>query len=154
MAARLAHRLLTALALALACLVNSISPYISLYLPISPYISLLRWHPLALSTLTRALTPTRTLRLIFLEFLLSAHKPNPKPKPNPNSNPNQAPACFAVWVSASRVRDNWHHPSDVVFGMLLGGTCAAIAFGSYFGPVLTPLGAPADRARAGYRALA
>jgi membrane-associated phospholipid phosphatase len=31
------------------------------------------------------------------------------------------PACFAVWVGASRVHDNWHHPSDVATGLLLGG---------------------------------
>ena len=43
------------------------------------------------------------------------------------------PACFAVWVGASRVHDNWHHPSDVATGLLLGGSCAAIAFGCYFG---------------------
>ena len=49
-----------------------------------------------------------------------------------------APACFAVWVGASRVHDNWHHPSDVATGLLLGGSCAAIAFGCYFGAPFGP----------------
>jgi membrane-associated phospholipid phosphatase len=55
-----------------------------------------------------------------------------------------APACLAVWVGAARVHDNWHHPSDVTAGMLMGGACAAIAFSCYFG---TP------RPRAGYTAV-
>ena len=49
------------------------------------------------------------------------------------------------------MHDNWHHPSDVATGLLLGGSCAAIAFGCYFG---APFGAPyGNGARAGYHAL-
>lgn len=54
------------------------------------------------------------------------------------------PMAFAVWVGASRVHDNWHHPSDVATGLVLGGGCAAIACHCYFG---------APGTRPGYRAV-
>ena len=38
-----------------------------------------------------------------------------------------APTALAFAVAASRVRDNWHFPSDVVAGILLGGACASLA---------------------------
>ena len=65
-----------------------------------------------------------------------------------------APAVCAVWVGAGRLRDNWHHPSDVVTGLLLGGSCAALAFSGYFGaPFGAPFGASATLHTTGYRAL-
>ena len=36
------------------------------------------------------------------------------------------PAPMALFVAASRVHDNWHHPADVVAGSLLGTGCAAL----------------------------
>lgn len=34
------------------------------------------------------------------------------------------PLALASYVAASRVHDNWHHPSDVVTGAVIGLTCA------------------------------
>ena len=35
------------------------------------------------------------------------------------------PGPFALAIAASRIRDRWHHPADVVAGLALGVTCAA-----------------------------
>jgi len=34
------------------------------------------------------------------------------------------PLCLEVWVMASRLRENFHHPADVVGGFVLGATTA------------------------------
>ena len=36
------------------------------------------------------------------------------------------PAPIALFVAASRVHDNWHHPADVVCGVMLGALCASL----------------------------
>ena len=33
---------------------------------------------------------------------------------------------IALFVAASRVHDNWHHPADVIAGLCLGTACAAL----------------------------
>ena len=38
-----------------------------------------------------------------------------------------APGTLALFVAASRVHDNWHHPADVVAGSAIGGAVAAMA---------------------------
>ena len=49
-----------------------------------------------------------------------------------------APACVALWVSASRVYDNDHHPADVVGGALLGGALAALFYFARFPGIFEP----------------
>ena len=39
-----------------------------------------------------------------------------------------APLTLSGWVAVSRVHDNWHHPSDVIFGALIGSVCASFCF--------------------------
>ncbi len=43
-----------------------------------------------------------------------------------------APVALAVFVAASRVHDNWHHPSDVLCGALIGGFSAAGCFVNFY----------------------
>jgi diacylglycerol diphosphate phosphatase/phosphatidate phosphatase len=43
-----------------------------------------------------------------------------------------SPVVLAFFISISRVRDNFHHPADVVGGALLGGSIAIFAYGIYF----------------------
>lgn len=43
-----------------------------------------------------------------------------------------SPMVLAFFISISRVRDNFHHPADVVGGALLGGSIAILAYGIYF----------------------
>ena len=38
-------------------------------------------------------------------------------------------------VASSRIVDNWHHPSDVVAGTMLGVAGAAIAYHLFYNPV-------------------
>ena len=45
------------------------------------------------------------------------------------------PLALAVFVASSRVRDNWHHPSDVLAGSIIGFACASFCFNLFFGPV-------------------
>lgn len=42
------------------------------------------------------------------------------------------PALLAGWVAASRVRDNAHHPADVVGGALIGGSVALLTYFRHF----------------------
>ena len=42
-----------------------------------------------------------------------------------------SPVAVALWVCSSRVYDNWHFPSDVVGGAMLGAACAWFCFGLY-----------------------
>jgi diacylglycerol diphosphate phosphatase/phosphatidate phosphatase len=39
-----------------------------------------------------------------------------------------APLLFAVIVAASKVRDGWHHPVDVVGGAVIGSSVALMAY--------------------------
>lgn len=42
------------------------------------------------------------------------------------------PVFLAVFISSSRVRDNYHHPADVVGGAVLGAAGAVWSFGVWF----------------------
>ena len=42
------------------------------------------------------------------------------------------PAVLALWIGASRVVDNAHHPADVVAGFVIGASCAATFYFKYF----------------------
>jgi len=39
---------------------------------------------------------------------------------------------WSTFVSVSRIVDYWHHPSDVVAGLLLGMTCAVVNYHAFF----------------------
>lgn len=47
------------------------------------------------------------------------------------------PLSFAAWISTSRLVDNWHHPSDVVAGSIIGFVCATLSYHLWFYPVLS-----------------
>ncbi len=49
-----------------------------------------------------------------------------------------AALALHVFIAASRVHDNWHHPADVVGGAVLGAGCAACVYRLYFGPSRAP----------------
>lgn len=38
------------------------------------------------------------------------------------------PLLFAFWCATSRLVDNWHHPSDILAGSILGAVSASIAY--------------------------
>lgn len=42
------------------------------------------------------------------------------------------PVSIALWVAASRLVDNWHHPSDVIAGGLIGGGSAYVTFSMFY----------------------
>jgi membrane-associated phospholipid phosphatase len=44
-------------------------------------------------------------------------------------------SSWAMFVGASRVVDQWHHPSDVVAGLVLGCFCSVVAYHAWFPPV-------------------
>ena len=43
-----------------------------------------------------------------------------------------SPLLLASWVAASRIRDFWHHPSDVIAGIGIGSLSAIYGFGLWF----------------------
>jgi len=45
------------------------------------------------------------------------------------------PWGWALFVGASRLVDMWHHPSDVVAGLLLGGLASTLAYHLWFPPI-------------------
>lgn len=45
------------------------------------------------------------------------------------------PLAFAAWVATSRLVDNWHHPSDVVAGSVIGLLCSTLSYHLWFHPV-------------------
>mmetsp|Transcript_19909 Transcript_19909/g.40467 ORF Transcript_19909/g.40467 Transcript_19909/m.40467 type:complete len:244 (+) Transcript_19909:625-1356(+) len=51
------------------------------------------------------------------------------------------PMFAAVWIAASRVRDNYHHPADVVGGSVVGAAAAIWATDVWFPPLLQVLSA-------------
>ena len=48
------------------------------------------------------------------------------------------PTFYALWVAASRVYDNAHHPADVVGGALIGGSSAVLWYFRYFHGLFGP----------------
>lgn len=42
------------------------------------------------------------------------------------------PTAIALWIAASRVHDDHHHPADVVGGCLLGGSVGTLVYNIYF----------------------
>jgi membrane-associated phospholipid phosphatase len=38
------------------------------------------------------------------------------------------PLCITFWVATSRLHDNWHHPSDILAGCIIGAISASIGF--------------------------
>jgi diacylglycerol diphosphate phosphatase/phosphatidate phosphatase len=45
------------------------------------------------------------------------------------------PWSWAAFVAASRLVDHWHHPSDILAGLLLGGLSATVSFHVWYPPV-------------------
>mmetsp|Transcript_26482 Transcript_26482/g.41062 ORF Transcript_26482/g.41062 Transcript_26482/m.41062 type:complete len:399 (+) Transcript_26482:59-1255(+) len=45
------------------------------------------------------------------------------------------PLIMATYIAMSRLRDNWHHPSDVVAGAFVGVFFAVVAYGLWYPPV-------------------
>ena len=43
-----------------------------------------------------------------------------------------SPVCLGMFIATSRVRDNWHHPADVVCGGIIGACCALFAHGLWY----------------------
>jgi membrane-associated phospholipid phosphatase len=44
------------------------------------------------------------------------------------------PCSYSTFVAASRIVDNWHHPSDIIAGTLLGIACATIGYHAFYPP--------------------
>jgi len=61
-----------------------------------------------------------------------------------------APSMVALWIAATRVVDNDHHPADVVAGTALGFGFAALFYSRYFP---SPFAASADGASGGSSSL-
>ena len=38
------------------------------------------------------------------------------------------PPPLALFIAASRVHDNWHHPADIIAGLCLGAACAGLIY--------------------------
>lgn len=45
------------------------------------------------------------------------------------------PMFLAVFIAASRVHDNFHHPADIVAGSLIGMFCAVFSYGLWYSPL-------------------
>mmetsp|Transcript_31431 Transcript_31431/g.36144 ORF Transcript_31431/g.36144 Transcript_31431/m.36144 type:complete len:331 (+) Transcript_31431:114-1106(+) len=63
------------------------------------------------------------------------------------------PMFIAIFVSASRVHDNKHHPADVIAGAIIGMICANFSYGLWYCPISSifsgfPIHAAYDVARA------
>lgn len=48
------------------------------------------------------------------------------------------PISLAVLISASRVRDDWHHPADIVCGSLIGLLSARFCYGLWYNDISAP----------------
>jgi membrane-associated phospholipid phosphatase len=46
------------------------------------------------------------------------------------------PLLFSFWCATSRLVDNWHHPSDIIAGSILGVVSACIAYHIWYPHVL------------------
>eukprot|EP00527_Entomoneis_sp_CCMP2396_P005090 CAMPEP_0198146126 /NCGR_PEP_ID=MMETSP1443-20131203/27561_1 /TAXON_ID=186043 /ORGANISM="Entomoneis sp., Strain CCMP2396" /LENGTH=324 /DNA_ID=CAMNT_0043809971 /DNA_START=67 /DNA_END=1041 /DNA_ORIENTATION=+ len=47
------------------------------------------------------------------------------------------PWGWSIFVAASRVADQWHHPSDIVAGLVLGGFLSTVMYHFWYPPVWT-----------------
>lgn len=47
------------------------------------------------------------------------------------------PLLLAFWCATSRLVDNWHHPSDIIAGSILGSVSACIAYHMWFPHILS-----------------
>lgn len=52
------------------------------------------------------------------------------------------PWGFAAFVGGSRIVDWWHHPSDVITGLVLGFVSGTVAYLIWFAPIVTAPGMP------------
>lgn len=48
------------------------------------------------------------------------------------------PLLLSFWCATSRLVDNWHHPSDIIAGSILGSVSACISYHMWFPHVLSP----------------
>jgi diacylglycerol diphosphate phosphatase/phosphatidate phosphatase len=48
------------------------------------------------------------------------------------------PLLFSFWCATSRLVDNWHHPSDILAGSILGAVSACIAYHVWYPNMLSP----------------
>lgn len=48
------------------------------------------------------------------------------------------PWAWSVYVGASRIVDQWHHPSDVLAGLMLGFVAGTVAYHAWYPPVTGP----------------
>mmetsp|Transcript_27359 Transcript_27359/g.49693 ORF Transcript_27359/g.49693 Transcript_27359/m.49693 type:complete len:334 (-) Transcript_27359:790-1791(-) len=48
------------------------------------------------------------------------------------------PLLYSSFVATSRLVDNWHHPSDIVAGTMLGVTCGILVYHMWYPHVLSP----------------
>jgi len=47
------------------------------------------------------------------------------------------PLLLSFWCATSRLVDNWHHPSDIIVGSILGSVSACIAYHIWFPHILS-----------------
>ena len=45
-----------------------------------------------------------------------------------------SPLLFSTFVAASRLADNWHHPSDIIAGTIIGFSCSTISYHLWWVP--------------------
>jgi len=48
-----------------------------------------------------------------------------------------SPLAYSTFVAISRIVDNWHFPSDVLAGTIIGFSCATISYHLWFHPVFS-----------------
>ena len=59
------------------------------------------------------------------------------------------PLLIAFWCATSRLVDNWHHPSDIIAGSILGTVCGVISYHIWYPHILsTHAGIPLSVIRA------
>ena len=47
------------------------------------------------------------------------------------------PLLLSFWCATSRLVDNWHHPSDIIAGSILGTVCGVISYHIWFPHILS-----------------
>ena len=52
------------------------------------------------------------------------------------------PLGWSLFVGASRIVDQWHHPSDVLAGLMLGSISAVVVYHAWYMPLSTNPGTP------------
>lgn len=45
---------------------------------------------------------------------------------------------FAIFVAATRLVEKWHHPADILAGLLLGFATCTVAYHSWYPPIWSP----------------